>query len=188
MPGGQDGFLQGFLTGDRTALFCLNILPAADAALPRTATRPAAFLRLHAERPAMQQSGQRFINAPRAKVWTALLDAQTLSACFSAPDMVRKDGEASFRIGPPISQTVTLAAVQAPGSLTYAAPRGNLHVTLAEEGPQMTRLSYVLEAPAIAGLQAQADSVLDAFQQQVAGPREIAAGGLANAQAAGTGT
>ena len=117
-----------------------------------------------------------------------MLDAQTLSACFAAPEMVRQAGEGSFRIGPPIGETVTLEGVQAPESLTYTAPRGSLRVTLAEEGPQMTRVSYVLEAPAISGLQAHVNSVLDAFQQQVAGPREIGAGGLANAQAAGTGT
>ncbi len=134
----------------------------------------------------MEYTGQRFINAPRGKVWNALLDAQTLSACFAAPDMVRKVGGGSFRVGPPVDQTVSVSGAQAPETLTYTAPQGSLRVTLAEEGPQMTRLSYVLTAQAVAGMERQLDSVLGAFQNEVAGPREIGAGGLATVQEAGT--
>ncbi len=135
----------------------------------------------------MEYSGQLFINAPRGKVWNALLDAQTLSSCFAAPDMVRKVADDTFRVGPPINQTAAISAAQAPETLTYTAPQGSLRVTLTEEGQRMTRFSYVLTAPALSGMQAQIDSVLDAFHTEVAGPREIGAGGLANAQAAATG-
>ncbi len=135
----------------------------------------------------MEYTGQRFINASRGRVWAALTDTQTLAACFAAPDMVRKVADGSFRLGPPINQTVTLSASQAPETLTYTAPQGSLRVTLAEEGPQMTRFSYVLDAPPVSGIERQLDSVLSAFQTEVAGPPEIGAGGLANAQEAATG-
>ena len=134
----------------------------------------------------MEYTGQRFINAPRGRVWSALLDAQTLSACFAAPGMVRKTADGAFHLGPPIDQAVTLSGAEAPQSLTYTAPRGSLRVTLTEEGPQMTRLAYVLDAPALSGIERHVDSVLGAFQTEVAGPREIGAGGIANAQAVAT--
>ena len=134
----------------------------------------------------MAYSGQAFVNAPREKVWNALLDADTLSACFAAPGMVRKVAEGAFELGAPISRRVTLLSAQPPSALSYTAQDGSLNVTLAEDGPQMTRLAYVLEAPARAGMEQQVASVLDAFKAGVAGPREIGAGGLANAQAAGT--
>ena len=136
----------------------------------------------------MEYTGQRFINAPRGKVWNALLDAQTLSACFAAPGMVRKVADDAFRVGPPINQTATLSGAQAPETLTYTAPNGSLRVILAEEGMQMTRFSYVLTAPEMSEMERQVDSVLGAFQTEVAGPREIGAGGLATVQEAGIDT
>ncbi len=134
----------------------------------------------------MAYSGEAFVNAPRGKVWNALLDAQTLSACFAGQGMVRKVAEDAFELAPPIARRVTLSGAEAPRTLTFTAPGGRLVVTLAEEGPQLTRLAYELDVPGAAAVERHAESVLAAFKTEVAGPREIGAGGVATAQAAGS--
>ena len=134
----------------------------------------------------MELSGQRFINAPRSKVWAALLDAQTLDSCLQQEHAVQRISETELHVGSPVDSRVTI--VQAPpDSLTYQASAGRLRLTLIQESPAMTRLCYSLEAASLdlARAQAEMDELIDTFQAQVSGPQEIAADGLAGAQDAG---
>ncbi len=131
----------------------------------------------------MELTGQRFINAPRAKVWTALLDAATLDACLRQDHAVRRLSDTAFEVGAPVHGEVTIAG-SPPDALTFTAPNGTLRVTLAEEGQAMTRLGYVLEAAITntAAAQAQIDQLIEAFQAQVSGPRELGASGAGGLQ------
>ena len=131
----------------------------------------------------MDYKGERFINAPLVKVWEALQDAQTLSACFAAPNTVGR-APGGFTVGAPIADRVTLSAT--PGTIAYTGSKGTLRLALTEENPQMTRLAWVLDTPSVIGAQAHATSLLDAFQTVVAGPIEFGASGLAGAQSAAT--
>ncbi len=130
----------------------------------------------------MQYTGQRFINAPLAKVWAGLQDAQTLASCFAAPGMVRQVSANTFAIAAPISDEVVVEDAQPMNALTMRGRRGEVQVQLAEETPQMTRLAYVVESQST-GLETQIEALLDAFQEKVSGPREIGASGLAGVQA-----
>ena len=129
----------------------------------------------------MQYTGQRFINAPLAKVWASLQDAQTLASCFAAPGMVRQVRAKTFAVAAPINDEVAVENAEPMSALTLRGQRGEVHVTLAEETPQMTRLAYVLEAQS-AGLDGQIEGLMDAFQEKTSGPKEAGADGLAGAQ------
>ena len=130
----------------------------------------------------MQYTGQRFINAPLAKVWAGLQDAQTLASCFAAPGMVRQVSANTFAIAAPISDEVVVEDAQPMNALTMRGRRGEVQVQLAEETPQMTRLAYVVESQST-GLERQIEALLDVFQEKTSGPREIGASGLAGVQA-----
>ena len=134
----------------------------------------------------MELSGQRFINAPRSKVWRALQDAPTLDGCLQQDNAVKRVSPTEIEVGRPVNGRVAITQV-APSALTYQASAGRLHLTLLEEGPAITRLAYVLEAASFDAARAQTeiDQLLEAFQVQVSGPQEIAAGGLAGALDAG---
>ncbi len=134
----------------------------------------------------MELSGQRFINAPRSKVWTALQSAQTLDACLKQEHAVQRVSPTELQVGRPVNGRVTIVQL-GPDSLAYEASVGRLRVTLTEESPAMTRLAYTLDAGAFdtARTQTQIDQLVEAFQGQVSGPQEIAAGGLAGVQDAG---
>ncbi len=133
----------------------------------------------------MDVSGQRFINAPRAKVWRALQDARTLDACLQERDAVRRVSDAELQVGAPVHGRVTIGQ-SSPDTLVFESAAGRLQVTLVEEAAAMTVLRYVLSAGAIDATRAQTeiDELLEAFQGQVSGPQEFAADGMAGAREA----
>ncbi len=133
----------------------------------------------------MELSGQAFINAPHAKVWRALQDAGTLDSCFQQAGAVKRLSDSEFQVGAPVSGPVRIAQTP-PDTLVFQADRGQLRVMLAEQAGAMTLLRYVLDAnvPDAGRAKIEIDQLVEAFQAQVAGPREYAASGAAGAQAA----
>jgi len=112
----------------------------------------------------MDMSGEYRIKAPRARVWEALNDAETLGACIPGCESVEKVGDDAFigraviALGPvkaKFSGKVTLTDLDPPSSYRLVGEgtggaagfgKGGAVVTLTEEDAQTTMLNYTAEA------------------------------------------
>jgi len=146
----------------------------------------------------MELKGERLLAADRATAWAALNDTEMLRVCIPGCESISATGEDQFEItmtaavGPVKSRfkgKMALADIDAPNAYTMkfdatggptGFARGEARVTLVEESPQQTKLSYVANAhvggklaqvgsrliDAAAG--ATADKFFEAFGAQVA--------------------
>ncbi len=162
----------------------------------------------------MELKGERLLAVDRATAWAALNDTEMLKGCIPGCESIDTTGENQFEIamtaavGPVKSRfkgKMALADIDAPNAYTMkfdasAGPtgfaRGEARVTLVEESPQQTKLSYVANAhvggklaqvgsrliDAAAG--ATADKFFEAFGAQLAARALPAAEGRAAAPAA----
>ena len=133
----------------------------------------------------MELSGQVFVNAPREKVWRALLDAGTLDCCLREANAVQRISDTEFQVGAPVHGRVQITQTP-PETLVFQADQGQLRIHLRAESSAMTLLDYVLDAGVSDAGRAQTeiDELLRMFQEEVAGPLEFGASGAAGAQAA----
>ena len=148
----------------------------------------------------MDMTGSRRIEAPRAKVWDALNDPEVLKAAIPGCESVERTApdafaaKVSIRIGPMSAKfagKVNLTNIRAPEGYTISGEgsggamgfaRGGADVALAEEGPNVTLLTYDVKAQVggkIAQLGARlvdstaksmADQFFDRFAAHVATP------------------
>ncbi len=153
----------------------------------------------------MDMTGSRRIEAPRAKVWDALNDPEVLKAAIPGCESVERTApdafaaKVSIRIGPMSAKfagKVNLTNIRAPEGYTISGEgsggamgfaRGGADVALAEEGPNVTLLTYDVKAQVggkIAQLGARlvdstaksmADQFFDRFAAQVATPAAVPA-------------
>ncbi len=158
----------------------------------------------------MELKGERMLAVDRATAWAALNDTEMLRGCIPGCESIDVTGENQFDIamtaavGPVKSRfkgKMALADIDAPNAYTMkfdasggptGFARGEARVTLVEESPQQTKLSYIANAhvggklaqvgsrliDAAAG--ATADKFFEAFGAQLAAralpPAEAAAG------------
>jgi len=112
----------------------------------------------------MDMSGEYRIAAPRERVWAALNDPEVLRQCIPGCESLEKLSDtqlkatARLKIGPVsarFSGEVTLSDLDPPNGYTITGSgsggaagfgKGGARVTLAEDGPDATRLSYTAEA------------------------------------------
>ena len=151
----------------------------------------------------MEQSGEQRIAAPRERVWAALNDPEVLKRCIegcerlelTAPD--KFEATVRVKVGPlsaAFTGEVTLKDVKAPESQTLDVSakggaagfaRGEAFVTLAEDGPGATLLTYRAEGR-VGGKLAQigqrlidaaarktAEDFFAAFSAEVAPPADL---------------
>jgi carbon monoxide dehydrogenase subunit G len=154
---------------------------------------------------AMDMTGEYRIPAPRAKVWAALNDAETLKASLPGCESLEKTGDNQFaatviaKVGPvkaKFNGNVALSNLNPPESYTIAGEgkggaagfaKGGADVRLTEDGAETTVLSYTAKAD-VGGKLAQlgsrlidgtakkmADEFFTNFVKQVAGPADPAA-------------
>jgi len=112
----------------------------------------------------VDMSGEYRIKAPRARVWEALNDAETLGQCIPGCESVEKTGENEFTgraviaLGPvkaKFSGKVQLTDLDPPNGYRLNGEgtggiagfgKGGAVVTLIEEDPETTLLQYTAEA------------------------------------------
>jgi carbon monoxide dehydrogenase subunit G len=125
----------------------------------------------------VELKGERLLAADRATAWAALNDTEMLKSCVPGCESITVIGENQFEIammaavGPVKARfkgKMALADVDAPNAYTMKFDasggqtgfvRGEARVTLAEESPRQTRLTYVANAH-IGGKLAQVGSRL----------------------------
>ena len=113
---------------------------------------------------AVDMSGEERIAAPIAKVWDALNDAEVLRACIPGCESLEKKSDTELtavvllKIGPikaKFNGEVTLANLNPPHSYTLTGEgkggiagfaKGGADVTLKEDGPDTTVLTYTAKA------------------------------------------
>lgn len=133
----------------------------------------------------MQMSGERMIEAPRAVVWSALLNAEVLKECVSGTQEISGSVEEGFdatvvqKVGPvkaTFKGRVTFSDLIAEESLTLTGEgkggaagfaKGGAKVTLEDNGSG-TRLLYEVDAK-VGGKLAQIGSrIVDGFAKKMA--------------------
>ena len=113
---------------------------------------------------AVDMSGEERIEAPIARVWEALNDAEVLKACIPGCESLEKKSDTdlaavvSLKIGPikaKFNGEVTLKNLKPPHSYTLAGEgkggiagfaKGGADVELKEDGPDATILTYTAKA------------------------------------------
>lgn len=135
----------------------------------------------------MDMSGSERIEAPIDAVWQALNDVEVLKACIPGCESLEKrsdDGMAAvvvLKIGPIKARfegAVTLSNLNPPHSYTISGEgkggiagfaKGGADVSLAEDGPDATVLSYTVKAD-VGGKIAQLGSrLIDSTSRKLAG-------------------
>ncbi len=152
----------------------------------------------------MEMSGERVIEAERAKVWEALNDPEVLKACIPGCQEMEKTSDTSFaatvkqKVGPVLAtfkgavelsdivegESYKISGEGKGGAAGFA--KGGADVKL-EDVPEGTKLSYAAEAK-VGGKLAQlgsrlidgfakrmADQFFDRFKAEVEGPKEAEA-------------
>lgn len=112
----------------------------------------------------MELTGERTIALNREQVWSALNDPGILKRCLPGCELFEREAENRFKVGMtaavgPVKARfngrLTLSDLQPPSSYALAFEgsggaagfgKGQARVSLAEEGPQMTRLAYAVKA------------------------------------------
>ncbi len=135
----------------------------------------------------MQMTGEQRIAAPRAKVWAALNDAQTLKACIPGCQSLEQNSPeqmsavVAVKVGPLTARftgQVTLSDLDPPsgyriqgegqgGAAGFA--KGGASVRLAEDGPDATILTYQVDAQVGGKLSQLGGAIIDATARQMAG-------------------
>ena len=134
----------------------------------------------------MELSGHRIIDAPRDRVWAALLDPEVLQKCVPGCQEMSGTPEDGFeatvvqKVGPvkaTFKGTVSLEDRNPPESLTLNGEgkggaagfaKGGAKCVLSEESPEQTRLDYDVEAK-VGGKLAQLGSrIIDGFAKKMA--------------------
>lgn len=153
----------------------------------------------------MDFSGKYRVPAPRDTVWEALNDPDVLRHCIDGCESFERLTECSFqarikaKVGPVSARfvtTVTLSEMDPPNRYVIAGQgqggaagfaKGSARVTLAEAGPDATRLTYESQATVggklasvggrlIKGVaEKMAEDFFRRFTEQVAGPQEAEA-------------
>jgi|GEM_PF-7055523 len=122
--------------------------------------------------------GNRRLLAPRHRVWLALQNSQVLQTCLPDAGASHISGD-QITLGAPVNETVRIVHAEVDRWLEMVGDGGRGEVRLADDGPLATLLAYDLESSAgdEARARAQIDRFLDAFQDEIAGPPEVAANG-----------
>lgn len=135
----------------------------------------------------MDMTGEYRIPAPRQKVWEALNDPEILAKCIPGCQELNKDSETELsatvktKVGP-VSATfkgkVTLSDINPPEGYTITGEgtggaagfaKGGAEVSLKEDGPDATVLSYTAKAQ-VGGKLAQIGSrLIDSTSKKMAG-------------------
>ena len=135
----------------------------------------------------MDMTGEYRIPAPRQKVWEALNDPEILAKCIPGCQELNKDSETELsatvktKVGP-VSATfkgkVTLSDIKPPEGYTITGEgtggaagfaKGGAEVSLKEDGPDATILSYTAKAQ-VGGKLAQIGSrLIDSTSKKMAG-------------------
>ncbi|WP_207478588.1 SRPBCC family protein [Arenibaculum pallidiluteum] len=154
----------------------------------------------------MDMTGEYRIPAPRARVWEALNDPETLRACIAGCEEVVKVSDTEFtarvvaKVGPvkaKFSGKVTLSDIDPPAGYVITGEgsggvagfgKGGATVRLAEDGPDATVLTYEAHA-SVGGKLAQigsrlvdsaarkmADDFFSCFAERLSGPAPVLAG------------
>lgn len=135
----------------------------------------------------MDMNGQERIEAPIDAVWRALNDPETLRACIPGCETLEKTSDTDMtatvvlRVGPIKARfegTVELTNLNPPRSYTISGEgkggiagfaKGGADVSLAEDGPNATILSYTVKAD-VGGKIAQLGSrLIDSTSRKLAG-------------------
>ncbi|QKC97477.1 SRPBCC family protein [Mesorhizobium sp. NZP2298] len=135
----------------------------------------------------MDMNGQERIEAPIDAVWRALNDPETLRACIPGCETLEKTSDTDMtatvvlRVGPIKARfegTVELTNLNPPHSYTISGEgkggiagfaKGGADVSLAEDGPNATILSYTVKAD-VGGKIAQLGSrLIDSTSRKLAG-------------------
>jgi carbon monoxide dehydrogenase subunit G len=135
----------------------------------------------------MDMNGQERIEAPIDAVWRALNDPETLRACIPGCETLDKTSDTDMtaivvlRVGPIKARfegTVELTNLNPPHSYTISGEgkggiagfaKGGADVSLAEDGPNATILSYTVKAD-VGGKIAQLGSrLIDSTSRKLAG-------------------
>lgn len=136
---------------------------------------------------ALVMEGEERIEAPIARVWEALNDAETLKACIPGCESLERTSDnelaaaVTLKIGPikaKFNGAVELTNLNPPHSYTIRGEgkggiagfaKGGADVTLAEDGPDVTILRYATKAE-VGGKIAQLGSrLIDSTSRKLAG-------------------
>jgi carbon monoxide dehydrogenase subunit G len=122
--------------------------------------------------------GNRRVLAPRHRVWLALQNSEVLETCLPGGGAVTLSGS-EIKLGAPVNEQMRIVRSEPDMWLEMEGEGGRAEVRLADDGPLATLLAYDLESSAgdESLARAQIDRFLDAFQDEIAGPPEVAADG-----------
>jgi hypothetical protein len=123
--------------------------------------------------------GNRRLLAPRHRVWEALQNSNVLTTCLPGGGTVSVLGS-EITLGAPVNEQLRIVRAEPDIWLAMEADGGRGDVRLADDGPLATLLAYDLESSTgdEARARAQIDRFLDAFENEIAGPPEVAVLGL----------